>query len=203
MTNETATEPNLSLVKGERGLVLDKVGAPLNDIHIGAGWDVNAPNASTYDLDLFAICVGANGKMVDGGSDAGILKHCAYFNNKNLPGIQCGADNLTGAGDGDDENIHIQLDKIPADVFEVVIGINIYQGKEKGQHMGSVNNAFVRYAPKSDADASVKKYDLTEDYSAFTGIYAFKFYRHETGWKYQAMGEGTNGSIVEMARKFA
>ena len=199
----TAVQPTLSLVKGERGFVLDKDGQALNDIHIGAGWDVNAPNAATYDLDLFAICVGANNKMVDASSDSSILAHCVYFNNKQMAGIQCGADNLTGAGEGDDENIHIQLDKIPSDVEQVVIGINIYDAKSKGQHMGSVNNAFVRYAPKSNADASVKKYDLTEDYSAFTGIYAFKFYRHEGSWKYQAMGEGTNGSILEMAKRFA
>lgn len=196
MTAETST---LSLVKGERGLVLDKEGQQLNDIHIGAGWDVNAPNAASYDLDLFAICLGVGGKLVGGPSNS----NCAYFGNKTLPGIQCGADNLTGAGDGDDENIHIQLDRIAADVHEVIVGINIYQAAQKHQHMGSVNNAFVRYAPKSDADATVKKYDLTEDYSAFTGIYAFRFYRHESGWKYQALGEGANGSIIEMAAKFA
>ena len=190
-------------MKGERGFVLDKDGQSLNDIHIGAGWDVNAANADSYDLDLFAICLGANNKLVDGSTDSAILQHCAYFNNKQLAGIQCGADNLTGQGDGDDENIHIQLDKVPANVEQVIIGINIYQGKEKHQHMGSVNNAFVRYAPKANSDATVKNYDLTEDYSAFTGIYAFKFYRHEGSWKYQAMGEGTNGSILEMAKKFA
>lgn len=189
----------LNLVKGERGLVLDKDGATLSNIHIGAGWDVSAPNASSYDLDVFAICLGVGGKIVGPASNA----NCAYFGNKKLPGITCGADNLTGQGDGDDENIHIELDKIPVDVHEVIIGINIYQASSKNQNMGSVNNAFVRYAPKESPDATVKKYDLTEDYSAFTGIVAFRFYRHEAGWKYQAVGEGANGSILDMANKYA
>lgn len=189
----------MNLVKGERGLVLDKEGAQLNNVHIGAGWDVNAANAASYDLDVFAICLGAGGKLQGPPSNANV----AYFNNKSLPGIQCGADNLTGQGDGDDENIHIELDKIPADVHEVIVGINIYQAREKNQNMGAVNNAFVRYAPKDNADATVKKFDLTEDYSAFTGIVAFRFYRHESGWKYQAVGEGCNGSIMEMAAKYS
>lgn len=189
----------LNLQKNERGLVLDKDGGALSKLHLGAGWDVNASNASSYDLDLFAICLGEGQKLVGPPSSANI----AYFGNKTLPGIQCGADNLTGQGDGDDENIQIDLSAIPAAVQAVIIGINIYQAAAKGQTMGAVNNAFVRYAPQSDRAATVKKYDLTEDYSTFTGIIAFKFYRHEDGWKYQAIGQGVNGDINQIASTFA
>lgn len=195
----TATPAGLNLQKNERGLVLDKDGGQLKKIHMGAGWDVNAPNAKTYDLDLFAICLGEGSKLVGGPSHNNI----AYFGNKTLPGIQCGADNLTGQGDGDDENIQIDLDAVPANVHAIVIGINIYQAAAKNQNMGAVNNAFVRYAPQDNRPATVKKYDLTEDYSTFTGIVAFKFYRHEDGWKFQAVGQGVNGDINQIASTFA
>lgn len=188
----------LTLEKGARGPILDKAGAPLSDVHIGAGWDISAGNKADYDLDVFAICLGEGGKIPAGN----VLSHCAYFGNKTLPGIQCGADNLTGQGDGDDENIHINFANVPAEVHEVIVGINIYRAASKNQNFGQVNNAFVRYAPKSDANATVKKYDLTEDYSSNTGVLAFRFYRKDSEWKYQALGEGTNGEIDAIAKKY-
>lgn len=185
------------LSKGERVQLLDKTGGIMNLIHVGAGWDVHA--GVSADLDLFAICLGKDGKLL---SKTDLHKDVAYFGNKTLPGIQCGADNLTGDGEGDDENIQLTLDQVPADVDAILIGMNIYHGAEQHQTFGQVDNAFVRYADPKDITHDIKRFNLTEDYSTNTAILAAKVYRNEGGWKIQALGEGKNGSIQQLAEMF-
>lgn len=184
------------LSKGERTAIVDKDNNALIKVHIGAGWDVNSSNAKSYDLDLFALCLGADGKLADANN---LHSAVAYYGNKNLPGISCGADNLTGEGEGDDENIQLDLSAISANVASVMIGINIYNGASKNQTFGQVENAFVRYANPAAVIVDLKKFNLTEDYSTNTAVIACKVYRSDSGWKIQAIGEGKNGSIQAIA----
>lgn len=183
----------ITLEKGNRGLVLDKEGNSLTKVYVGAGWDMKTTARGDYDLDLFAICLDTNGKAFPN-----VNGRVAYFGNKTISGVSVGPDNLTGRGDGDDESCNIDFASIPAEVGEVIIGINIYRAIEKGQNFGQVNNAFVRYASLSNQRESIKKFDLTEDYSGNTGVLAFRFYRHTDGWKYQALGEGVKGDIQQI-----
>lgn len=193
------------LSKGERVSIQGKDGNPLTNVHVGAGWDLNrVPTGQTYDLDLFAFVLGANKKLLHSDN---LHATVAYYGNKTLfaGAIQCGADNLTGQGDGDDENIQLNLGALPADVHEVVIGMNIYNSESKGhQHFGNVDNAFVRICDKAAIGdgQEMKKFNLTEDFSAFNGILCGAFYRHENGWKFRAIGEGCNGNIQQIAEQF-
>lgn len=194
------------LTKGERTTLTGKDGNPLSKAYVGAGWDLDrVPNGQTYDLDLFAFILAPGRKLFDA---ANLHNTVAYFGNKGLcnGAIQCGADNLTGAGDGDDEKIAIDLAALPAGVEEVVIGMNIYNSENKGhQHFGNVDNAFVRVCDQAniDKDAELKKFNLSEDFSAFNGILCGSFYRNEGAWKFRAIGEGCNGNIEAIAKTFA
>jgi tellurium resistance protein TerD len=186
--DQVASSP--TLVKGEK-VDLTKGNPGLKVLMIGLGWDVNAGAGGTYDLDAFALlCTG--GKC---DSHNNIL----FFNNKTLPGLTHGGDNLTGQGEGDDEKIIIDLDKIPANFDEVVIGVNIFQAKEKGnQNFGQVKNSFIRIVDNG-TQAEMKRFDLNEDYSAFNAVVMGKIYRKDGEWRFQAIGTGINGDIFQIA----
>lgn len=196
-TKQMETTEHLSLVKGEKVHLQDKDGNKLTQAYFGAGWDISG-KADSYDLDIYAICLGTEGKL------ASTMAHSVlYFGNKALPGMAHGGDNLTGAGDGDDENIVIDLAALPANVDSVLIGINIYEAEHKHQNFGQVHNAFIRFADKANIDTTIKKFDLSEDYSAFNNIKMGRVYRKDGEWKFEAIGEGTNGSIDAIAHTYA
>lgn len=188
----------ISLEKGARGPVVDKNGEALTKVYIGGGWDMKSGQAKAdFDLDLFAMCLGEGGKAFPWSAN-----RVAFFNNKKIAGIECGPDNLTGAGAGDDESCNIDFSAVPADVHEIIVGINIYRAAQKNQNFGQVNNAFVRYAGMTNTAETIKKFDLTEDYSGKTCLLAFRFYRKDGEWRYQALGDATTGEINEVHAKY-
>jgi tellurium resistance protein TerD len=186
----------LNLTKGER-VDLTKTNPGLTIACIGLGWDVN-PNAGggTYDLDAFAFVL-KDGKLI-GQSKESVV----FFGNKTSKGIEHGGDNLTGVGDGDDETITLNLPQLDPAATEVIIGVNIYQGEQKHQNFGMVNNAFIRIYDGS-SKAEIMKYDLTEDNSKFTAMIMGKLYKKDGEWKFQAIGEGKNGDINVLANAYA
>ncbi len=187
----------LNLTKGEK-VELTKTTPGLNKLIIGGGWDVNkAASGKSFDLDLSAYLIGTDGKLNGNGN-------VVYFGAKkhSSGAVELDKDNLTGEGEGDDEKIFVDLSKIPVDRSEVDFVINIYQAGEKKQNFGMVQNAFIRVVNAAD-NTQLVKYDLSEDYSVHTGVLAGKIYRHDGGWKFQAIGEGVKGSINDIAAKFA
>lgn len=192
---------SLDLSKGQR-LDITKTNPGLVVAAIGLGWDVRSGAGDAFDLDAFAVAL-KGGKLVD---DPG---HVLFFNSPKTAGkptILNGAlihsgDNLTGAGAGDDETILVELGKLPADVTEVVVCVNIYQADARRQNFGMVENAFIRIYDK-DSSAEICRYDLTEDYSGFNAMVMGKLYKKDGEWKFQATGEGKNGSIIEVAQLF-
>lgn len=182
----------LNLVKGQR-VDLTKTNPGLKAIALGLGWDVRNGAGDAFDLDAFAVAL-KDGKLDD----------VVYFNHKTAysGAINHSGDNLTGEGAGDDETIVMLLDKIPAGVTEVMVCVNIYQAASRRQNFGQVQNAFIRVYDK-DTNTELAKYDLSEDYSAFNGMVMGKIYLKDSEWKFQAVGEGVNGSIVEIADKWA
>ncbi len=186
MSTETAT---LNLTKGER-VDLTKTNPELSVAHVGLGWDTNSGSGAAYDLDAFALVL-TNGKLKD---DASII----FFNRKTGMGLEHMGDNLTGVGDGDDETIKVKLSEVPADANEIMIGVNIYQAPERKQNFGMVNNAFIRIYDAA-TNKEILKFDLSENYSAFNGMIMGKLYRNEGQWKFQAVGDGKNGTIAEIA----
>jgi tellurium resistance protein TerD len=184
----------LNVTKGER-VDLTKTNPGLTLACVGLGWDVAAAGGATYDLDAFAFIL-KDGKL-HGGKNAVI-----FFNNKKGKGVDHGGDNLTGVGDGDDETIIVNLAELDPEVTEVIVGVNIYQGAEKNQNFGQVNNAFIRIYD-GNSKAEIMKYDLTEDNSKFTAMIMGKLYKKDGEWKFQAIGEGRNGNIVELSNPYA
>lgn len=175
----------LSLVKGER-IDLTKGNAGLSIVHVGCGWDVKQGPGPDYDLDESVMLLNDQKKPIANG--------VIYFNHKSAHGVEHGGDNLTGAGEGDDEVIKIDLSKLPAECKEAVIFVNIYDAATRRQHFGMVNNAFVRvYDPKTQLELA--RYDLTEDFSGKDGVIMSRLYRHNGEWKFQALGIPTKGDI--------
>ena len=177
----------LNLTKGEK-VDLTKTHPGLALVHVGCGWDVAAAG-NAFDLDVSAVLLKGDKSVPD--------KGVIFFNNKVGHGLEHMGDNLTGVGEGDDETIKVNLATVPADVENIAIIVNIYEARSRNQNFGQVKNAFVRvYDPISGGELA--KYDLSEDYSAFTGMIMGRLYRHNGEWKFQAMGNGANGNINEI-----
>lgn len=189
----TTGSPTLNLVKGEK-VDLTKTNPDLKTAHVGLGWDTNAGTGAAYDLDAFCLLLTA-GKKIPGADSV------VYFNHLSAHGVTHTGDNLTGAGDGDDETIKVNFASLDGPVDEVLICVNIYNADERKQNFGQVKNAFVRIYD-ADTNKEILKYDLNEDYSANTGIIMGKLYKKDGQWKFQAIGEGKNGTITDIAAAY-
>jgi tellurium resistance protein TerD len=187
------SEIKVSLDKGGK-IDLTKGNPGLTNITIGLGWDASA-GGDTMDLDVAAILVDANGK-ISAASDL------VYYGAKQHPSksVVHGGDNLTGAGDGDDETVKIDFSKIPATVDKVKFAVNVYNAEAKRQNFGQVKNAYIR---AFDADnVELAHYDLSEDQSNVTGFIMGEIYRHNGEWKFAALGESFSGDWNKLLEKF-
>lgn len=194
---EVAASTGLNLDKGQR-VDLTKTNPNLKLAHVGLGWDTNqSGSGAAYDLDAFAFLLGADKKLIEG------QKGVIFFNHKEEFGVKHGGDNLTGAGDGDDETVIIDISKLDPRCQEIIIGVNIFQAVERKQNFGQVNNAFIRiYNGEGDPKTAIMKFDLSENYSAFNAMLMGKLYKNEGEWKFQALGEGKNGTINDLSAGF-
>ena len=184
----------VKLTKGQ-GVNLRKDAPNLKRLMVGLGWDPeNSFLGSQMDIDASVICIDGNDRHFE----------TVYYGTpdlKNRSGsiIHYG-DNLTGEGDGDDEQIEIRLDEVPANVQRLAIIINIYSAYSRRQHFGKVHNCFVR-AVDLDTGKELVHYDVDGNYNNMTGIFVADVYRHNGEWKFKAIGEGVKVSdITEMVR---
>lgn len=182
----------LNCQKGER-VDITKANPGLSKVIVGLGWDPKAGGIKV-DLDSFAFLL-KTGKLVD-------LKDVIYFKNLTGPGVLHSGDNLTGEGEGDDEQITINFAEVPADVNEIVVGVNIYNAVSTGQKFGMVENAYIRVLDANNESSVFVKYDLTENSSTNTAMICGKLYRNEGEWKFQAIGQGKDGNIDEIAQSY-
>lgn len=193
---------SISLQKGQK-VSLSKDNAGLSKIVVGLGWDevqrkggFFAPKPQPIDCDASAILL-ENGKFVR-------KEDVVYFGNLKhySKTVQHMGDNLTGAGDGDDEQIVIDLVNVPAQYDKIVIVVNIYQAVQRKQHFGLIQNAFIRLVDARNNN-EMCKYNLTENYSGMTAMIFGEVYRHNGEWKFNAIGQGTNDpGIGELTRRF-
>lgn len=184
----------LNLEKGNR-IDLTKTNPGLKIIGVGLGWDVKSGSGDNFDLDAFGVAL-VGGKFTS-------KAHVVFFNQKKIlnDALVHSGDNLTGEGDGDDETIIVDLSKVPADVTEIMLGVNIYQAEQRRQNFGQVNNAFIRLYDK-ETNQEIAKYDLSEDFSATTGMVLGKMYSKDGEWKFQAIGEAKTGDISKIAESW-
>lgn len=186
----------VNLVKGQK-VELTKGNPGLKNLVVGLGWDVNKySGGSAFDLDTEAFLVGANGKVT---SDADFV---FYGNLKHPSGsVEHLGDNLTGEGDGDDEQIKVDLSKVPANIEKVVFSVTIYDAAARSQNFGQVENAFIRIVDEANNNELVR-FDLCEDFSIETAIVFAELYRHNGEWKFNAIGSGFGGGLEELCRNF-
>ena len=193
---------SVKLQKGQK-VSLSKENAGLSEIIVGLGWDeveqprrFLAPKAAEIDCDAFAILL-QNGKLV---SNDDIV----YFGNliHTSRAVKHMGDNLTGEGEGDDEQIVIDLNSIPARYDKIILAVNIYQAYKRHQHFGMIRNAFIRLVDgRNNREMCI--YNLTDNYSGQTAMLFGEVYRYNGEWKFNAVGQGTtDGSIGEFAKRF-
>lgn len=188
----------ISLAKGQR-VSLDKA---LTMAMVGLGWDVNTYDGGyDFDLDAAAFLLGDNGKVLNDES------FIFYNNLESRDGsVRHTGDNLTGAGDGDDEVIVINLAKVPQEVKKIAITVTIHDAVNRKQNFGQVSNAYVRVAKmanENDFDGeSVLRFDLVEDFSVETAIVVCEIYRNGSDWKFNAVGSGFQGGLEALCHNF-
>lgn len=192
----------ISLQKGQK-VSLTKEKAGLNRIVIGLGWDeverkrgFFAPKPTAIDCDASALVL-QNGKL-KGKEDIvyfGNLKHHTYA-------IIHMGDNLTGAGAGDDEQIIVELSKIPEKYDKIILVVNIYDAYKRKQHFGMIKNAFIRLVDERDGK-EVCRYNLSESYDNMTAMVFGEVYRHNGEWKFNAVGQGTKDEgLGQLAQRY-
>lgn len=180
----------INLEKGQR----QNIQAP--KFTIGLGWDSN-PGASgeAFDLDASVFLVGANGKIPGD-------NHFIYYNNLKSPDeavIHTG-DNLTGAGDGDDEKILVDLSKISPAVNEICFVVTIHHADTRRQNFGQVRNSYIRIIDQNNTE--LVKYELDEDFSIETAVEFGRLYKRNEEWKFEAVGVGMKGGLNDFLGKY-
>jgi len=182
----------VSLVKGGN-VSLTKEAPTMNIAMAGLGWDARVTDGQDFDLDASVFMVGEDGKVL---SDSGFI----FFNNKlsSCGSVEHQGDNRTGAGDGDDEQVKIELNKIPADVKKLVFSVTIYDAEARKQNFGMVSNSFMRIY-NNDNGSEIARFDLSEDASTETAMIFGELYRHGAEWKFKAVGQGFAGGLSALA----
>ena len=186
----------INLSKGQK-VDLTKKNPGLKNIMVGLGWDVNAfDTGGDFDLDAAAFLLEDSGKV--SGSDDFVF----YGNLKHPSGsVQHMGDNLTGAGDGDDEQIMIDLSMVPANVTKIAFTVTIYDAETRRQNFGQVNNAFIRIYNEENGEEMLR-YDLGEDFSIETAAVFGELYKNGDEWKFNAIGSGYQGGLAALCANF-
>ncbi len=186
----------VSLSKGGNVSLTKEAGGTLAAVTVGLGWDVRTTTGTDFDLDASAIGLNAGGTVL---SD----KHFVFFNNLKSPegAIEHTGDNLTGEGEGDDEQINVNLAALPAEVEKVVFPVSIYDGANRSQSFGQVRNAFIRVV-NAAGGTELARYDLTEDASTETAMVFGELYRNAGEWKFRAVGQGYASGLAGIATDF-
>ncbi len=181
----------INLQKGQR----ESINAP--KFTIGLGWDTN--NSSTggsFDLDASVFILGENKRLL---SDS----HFIFYNNLKSPdgSVEHTGDNLTGDGDGDDEQIVVELSKIDANASEICVVVTIHEAETRKQNFGQVRNSYVRIFD-TNTNSEILKYELDEDFSIETAVEFGRIYKKNGEWKFEAVGSGMKGGLEDYLNKY-
>lgn len=185
----------ISLNKGGN-LSLSKTDPNLTHVLVGLGWDARSTDGVDFDLDASAFLLNESGKVR---AETDFI----FYNQTRSPegSVEHTGDNRTGAGDGDDEAVKIDLAKVPAEVQKIAITVTIHDAESRGQNFGQVQNAFIRVV-NDQTNVEIVRFDLNEDYSTETAMIFGELYRHNGEWKFRAVGQGYNGGLSAMCRQY-
>lgn len=186
----------VSLSKGQK-ISLTKGNPGLKKVVVGLGWDINAfDTGASFDLDSSAFLLTDAGKVSKS-------EDFVFYGNLNHPSgavSHCG-DNLTGAGDGDDEQIKIDLSKVPAEITKIDFTVTIHEAEARRQNFGQINNSFIRIYNEETGE-EILRYDLGEDFSIETAAVFGELYKHGDEWKFNAIGSGYQGGLAALCGSF-
>lgn len=185
----------ISLQKGGN-VNLSKEAPSLKKLVIGLGWDPRATDGAAFDIDGSAFLLKADGKVR---ADSDFI----FYNNlKSTDGsVTHLGDNTSGAGEGDDEKISIDLALVPADIEKITVGVTIHDAEARKQNFGMVSKAYIRCLD-ANGDKEIARYDLSEDSSTETAMIFGEIYRYNGEWKFKAIGQGFAGGLGPLARSF-
>ena len=185
----------VTLSKGQN-VSLSKTDPLLKHILIGLGWDARSSDGQDFDLDASVFMTADNGKVP---SD----DYFVFYNQLKSPcgSVQHTGDNLTGDGDGDDESVIVELEKVPANIKSLFITVTIHDAETRRQNFGQVSNAFVRLV-NHETGQEVLRFDLSEDYSTETAMVFGEVYRHNGDWKFRAIGQGYAGGLLALCNQY-
>lgn len=187
---------SVSLKKGQK-VSLTKENPGLSKVVVGLGWDVNAfDTGGDFDLDAAAFLTGSSGKITR-------QEDFVFYGNLAHPSgaVSHLGDNLTGVGDGDDEQIVVDLSKMPETIEKVVFTVTIYEAEARRQNFGQVNNAFIRIYNEVSGE-ELLRYDLGEDFSIETAAVFGELYKHGNEWKFNAIGSGYQGGLAALCANY-
>ncbi|GAA3237133.1 TerD family protein [Actinocorallia longicatena] len=185
----------VSLSKGGN-VSLSKEAPGLTAVIVGLGWDVRTTTGTDFDLDASAIVVDAGNKVISDG-------HFVFFNNLKTPdgAVEHTGDNTTGQGEGDDEQVKVNLAGLPPNAEKIVFPVSIYDAVNRGQSFGQVRNAFIRVLNQAGG-TEIARYDLSEDASTETAMIFGELYRNGAEWKFRAVGQGYASGLTGIAQDF-
>jgi tellurium resistance protein TerD len=185
----------VNLTKGGN-VSLTKEAPGISKIRFGLGWDARSTDGAAFDLDAVAAVVGESGKVLS-------QPYFVFFNNLETPekAVIHRGDNRSGAGEGDDEVIEIDLIKLPAEAAKIVFAATIYDADTRKQNFGQVANAYIRAVDEASG-AELMRFDLSEDFSTETALVFGELYRREAEWKFKAVGAGYTDGLAGLARDY-
>ncbi|MRV73101.1 chemical-damaging agent resistance protein C [Duganella sp. FT92W] len=185
----------ISLQKGGN-VNLSKEAPGLSKLVVGLGWDVRNTDGAAFDIDSSAFLLKADGK-VRGDND-----FIFYNNLKSSDGsVTHSGDNRTGAGEGDDETVTVELSKVPAEIEKISVCVTIHEAEARRQNFGQVQKAFVRCVNAANGQ-EIARFDLSEDGSVETSLVFGEVYRNGSDWKFRAVGQGYKGGLGALASSF-
>lgn len=186
----------VNLSKGQK-VSLTKDNPGLTKVVVGLGWDVNQfDTGKDFDLDAAAFLLTDSGRVSS-------QNDFVFYGNLTHPSgsVEHMGDNLTGAGDGDDEQVKVDLSKVPANISRIAFTVTIYEAEERNQNFGQVNNSFIRIYDETTGE-ELLRYDLGEDFSIETAAVFGELYHHNGEWKFNAIGSGYQGGLAALCANY-
>ena len=185
----------VSLSKGGN-VSLTKEAPGLTEVIVGLGWDPRVTDGAEFDLDASVFIVGESGKVLNDGS-------FVFYNNKTSPdgNVVHQGDNRSGAGEGDDEQVNVNLAGFAPETKRLVFAVTIHEADSRKQSFGQVSNAYMRVVNKADGK-ELARFDLSEDASTETAMIFGELYSHSGEWKFKAIGQGFAGGLGPLAKDY-
>lgn len=186
----------VSLQKGQK-VSITKGNPGLTRVVVGVGWDINRyDTGGAFDIDSVAFFTTDSGKVSK-------PEDFVFFGNLKHPSgaAEHMGDNLTGEGDGDDEQIKIDLSKVPENISKIAFAVTIYDAETRMQNFGQIDNAYVRIFNELTGE-EILRYDLGEDFSIETAAVFGEMYKNNGEWKFNAIGSGFQGGLAALCANY-